>query len=176
MIYIITALFIGFTVPFLSFLNKKANVEKSLLNSNELEMPKIYLIMGYFMILISLGILIIPRLMKNPPAYYHPIIWIIIIAIFLFGLYIIRLYVVHKVEIRNDVFIIKPSFGDKISFKVDEIESLKMNHATYFINIKSKNGQKGKVYFHITGLIHLLRDIQEKSGTDISKIEKLLKI
>ncbi|WP_298481452.1 hypothetical protein [uncultured Maribacter sp.] len=139
-------------------------------------MPKAYLFMGYFVILISLGILILPRLMENPPEYYHPLIWILILTIFLFGLYIIRLYSIHKINIKKNEFVINSTFNRKKKFKVDKIKSLNINFFTYFITIKDENDNKGKVYFHLIGLIELLERIETQSRIDASKIKRVLKI
>jgi len=163
------------TIPLLSYLNRKANQNFDT-NFNELKMPKIYLYMGYLVILISLGILILPRLMENPPEYYHPLIWILILSIFLFGIYIIRLYSIHKINIKENEFIIYSTFGKKKTFQVDKIKSLNINYLTYFISITDENGNNGKVYFHLVGLIALMRKIKTHSGSDTSKIERLLKL
>ena len=139
-------------------------------------MPKAYLFMGYLVIIISLGILILPRLIENSPEYYHPLIWVLILSIFLFGVYIIRLYSIHKINIKENEFIINSTFGKKQVFQVDKIKSLNINYFTYFITIRDEDGNIGRVYFHLVGLIKLLRDIKTQSGIDTSKIERLLGI
>ena len=169
------AICMSLTIPFLSYLNRQTN-QKLASEFNELKMPKAYLYMGYLVIFISLGILILPRLMENPPEYYHPFIWVLIFSIFLFGIYIIRLYSNHKININKKEFIINSTFGQKKAFQIDKIKSLTVNYLTYFITIKDEKGNKGKVYFHLIGLTKLLREIKTHSGSDTSKIERLLKI
>ena len=100
------------TIPFLSYLNRQVNKD-SLIDDHQIKMPKAYLFMGYLMILISLGILIDLRLTDNPPEFYHPFIWVLIFAIFLFGLYIIRLYKVHKIILEKNEFTIQSAFGQR---------------------------------------------------------------
>ena len=163
------------TVPFLSYLNGQANKD-SLTKHNQLKMPRAYLFMGYLMILISLTILIIPRLMKNAPKYYHISVWIVIAALFLFGLYILRLCSLHKISIEDNNFTIHSVFGQNKTFSFDDIQSMDMSRFTYFITITNEAGEKGKFYFHLKGLINLLREIRSKSGRDITDIERLLKI
>ena len=165
----------GLTIPLLSYLNKQANQH---LHSDysELKMPKAYLFMGHLVVLISLGVMILPRLMENPPEYNHPLIWMLILSIFLFGLYIISLYSIHKINIKKNEFIISSTFNRKKKFRVDKIKSLNINFFTYFITIKDENDNKGKVYFHLIGLIELLERIEAQSGIDTSKIKRILKI
>lgn len=163
------------TIPLLSYLNKQSN-QNLIYDFDELKMPKAYLYMGYLVIFISLGILIVPKLMENPPEYYHPVIWILIFSIFLFGVYIIRLYSIHKITIKKNEFIINSTLGNKKVFKAENIKSLNINYFTYFITIKDEDGNQGKVYFHLIGLISLLKRIEDLSGVDTLKIERLLKI
>ena len=163
------------TIPLLSYLNKQTN-QNLIYDLDELKMPKAYLYMGYLVIFISLGILIVPKLMENPPEYYHPVIWILIFSIFLFGVYIIRLYSIHKITIKKNEFIINSTLGNKKVFKTEKIKSLNINYFTYFITIKDEDGNQGKVYFHLIGLISLLKRIEDLSGVDTLKIERLLKI
>ncbi len=175
MLYIITAICMALILPFLSFLNRKA-YKDSLELEGVFAMPKIYLFMGYLMIFISLGILIVPQLMSNPPEYYHLIVWGMIVTIFLFGLYIIQLFRMHKITTHKNGFRIHSTFGRKIDFQYKDIESADISTATYFITLKDKKGQTGKFYFHLKGVLTLLNQVQSKSGTDIAKLEKLLKI
>lgn len=172
---IVVAFCMALTISFLSYLNRQANKGK-VAGDHEFKMPKAYLFMGYLMILISLGILIVPQLMENPPEYYHPFVWFLIILIFLFGIYIIRLQAVHKITVDHDEFVIHSSFGQKKTFKINGINSLNISHTTYFITIQGDQGQKGQAYFHLQGLITLLREIRTKSGRDISDIESVLKM
>ena len=175
MIHLIIAICMSLTIPLMSYLNRKTN-SNPLSDFDELRMPKAYLFMGYLTVFISLGILIIPRLMEKPPEYYHPLIWVLIFSIFIFGIYIIRLYSVHKIEIKKDEFIVNSTFGQSQVFRVDKIKTLSINYLTYFITIKDEKGKKGKAYFHLIGLKLLLREIKTKSGRDTSKIERLLEI
>ncbi|UTW62670.1 hypothetical protein KFE98_00500 [bacterium SCSIO 12741] len=160
------------TLVVFKFLNKKAASPVVMRNTHS--MPKAYLFMGYLMILIALAILIVPRFMSNAPEYYHPLVWLIIVAVFLFGVWIIRLCQVHKVSTTDDGFTVHTLFGQEKEFKFDQIQSLNISLLTYFISIKDKQGQKSNMYFHLTGLIVVLKKIRSKSGKDITAIERLL--
>jgi hypothetical protein len=154
------------------YINKKSTT--SVAEDNIHVMPMAYLVIGYLMILLSGVILVLPQLLSNPPEYYHPIVWIIIVLIFLFGVWIIELYKVHFVSTSADSFIIHSMFGKVKEFKYDQISSVDLNYFTYFVIVRDQNNRKGKIYFHLKGLLKVLRKINSKSGKDISDIERLL--
>ena len=173
MIAIISAICMILFLPFYAYLNRQASQD---LDKKVYTMPKAYLYMGYLMILISFAVLIVPRIMDNPPEYYHPLVWTIILIMFLFGIYIIKLYYNHKITIEEEGFIIYSTFGKKKYFQYNNITSVNRSLITYFITIKDKNGNKGNFYFHLKGLLTLLKKIRSESGIYISDIENIVKI
>jgi hypothetical protein len=175
--YIILTTLMGLTPLFLSLLNKQANAQNKE-NSKEFKMPTIYLYMGFVMLFIAALILIIgPEPTINQSlSNCSPIQWYLFTLCLVFGLYIFLVYSMHKIVLQDSGFLLVSPFGRKTKFKFSEIQNLDLNLFTYFITIKSTHGKKGYIYFHLRGLIRILRQIRKESHVDIVEIERVLKV
>ena len=101
------------TIPFLSFLNKKAlaPVDKS-----TFFMPKIYLFAAWVVMLIAMIIAFIVFFLTEKGIQGNLVALALIAPVFLFAIYLFLLYRNHKITLTEDTFEVCNAFNKKKSF------------------------------------------------------------